>query len=130
MSHDEARANLQAITKKVQTGVKLSGGTAVQSKGDPNNIKVGVRCRPLSKTELGMGEDPIVEFQPPQLCLTNPTPEKGQPENFLFTYDYDIRYETRSGAHASQEMYMIVESEDCRCGGACGCRVAGPRNAW
>ena len=59
-----------------------------QQKGDPNNIKVGVRCRPLSKTELGMDEQSIVEFQPPQLCLANPAPEKGQAENHLFTYDY------------------------------------------
>ena len=41
-----------------------------QAKGDPNNIKVGLRCRPLSKMELGLGEESIAEFSPPQLCMT------------------------------------------------------------
>ena len=40
-----------------------------QAKGDPNNIKVGLRCRPLSKMELGLGEESIAEFSPPQLCM-------------------------------------------------------------
>ena len=90
-SADGPKATLAALSRKVIVGAKLNdaiGGPASQTKGDPNNIKVGVRCRPMSKTEVGMGEESIVEFSPPQLCMTNPAPEKGQQENFLFTYDF------------------------------------------
>ena len=91
-------ARFSQVGKKVAASVKLNHAMAEeakselrssQAKGDPNNIKVGLRCRPLSKMELDLGEESVAEFAPPQLCLTNPSPEKSdKPENYLFTYDF------------------------------------------
>ena len=91
-------ARFSQVGKKVAASVKLNHAMAEeakselrssQAKGDPNNIKVGLRCRPLSKMELDLGEESVAEFAPPQLCLTNPSPEKSdKPENNLFTYDF------------------------------------------
>ena len=91
-------ARFSQVGKKVAESVKLNPAMAEeakselrssQAKGDPNNIKVGLRCRPLSKMELDLGEESVAEFAPPQLCLTNPSPEKSdKPENYLFTYDF------------------------------------------
>ena len=86
-------AAFNKIGKKVALNVAANKAVQAaslnsQSKGDPNNIKVGLRCRPLSKMELGLGEESIAEFSPPQLCMTNPAPKQGEPENFLFTYDF------------------------------------------
>jgi hypothetical protein len=48
-----------SAVKKVVTGVQVStalkASVAPQNRGDPNNVKVGVRCRPMSKTELPGG---------------------------------------------------------------------------
>ena len=97
----DARAHLQGVIGKVGTGVKLknqlSAMAAPQAKGDPNNIKVGVRVRPLNKTEKGMGEDVICEFSGNSICMNNPAPEddrKGQPEETIFTFDHLYHWET------------------------------------
>ena len=67
-------ASLSNAITKVKVTNALAGGAAPQTRGDPNNIKVGVRCRPLSKTELGLNESTIVQFSGNSICLSNPAP--------------------------------------------------------
>ena len=64
------------------------GGGGGAGRGDPNNIKVGVRCRPLSKTEIGLNESEIVQFSGNSICITNPTPAAGEAADHVFAYDH------------------------------------------
>ena len=65
------RPSLGAALKKASVGVTvakaLASGASPQVRGDPNNIKVGVRCRPLSSMETGIGEEVIVQFSGNQI---------------------------------------------------------------
>ena len=85
---------LQAGLKKATAGLKaasaFAGGAAPKAKGDPNNIKVAVRCRPLNKTEHALNDAFVVQFNgnAPQLAITNPTPEASLASEHLFSYDY------------------------------------------
>ena len=94
------RPNLQAAIGKVKVGASISkviaGSAAPQSRGDPNNIKVGVRCRPLSKTEKGLNESEIVQFSGTSICLTNPAPAAGEPADNVFAYDYVYQQDSDS----------------------------------
>ena len=77
---------------KVKAGVTaskmLAGSAAPQSRGDPNNIKVGVRCRPLNGTEKELNENTIVQFSGNKICISNPSPGAGEPPDHVFAYDY------------------------------------------
>ena len=88
----DARAHLQGVIGKVATGAKLknqiSAIAAPQAKGDPNNIKVGVRCRPLSTSEKEKNEETITQFSGTDICLTNPSPNQGEPAEQIFAYDF------------------------------------------
>ena len=54
----------------VKVGVALAGsaGLAPQVRGDPNKIKVGIRCRPLSSTEKDMEQQVITQFSGTSNC--------------------------------------------------------------
>jgi hypothetical protein len=88
----EKGPNLGDAISKVKVGVNVSkamaAGAAPQDRGDPNNIKVGVRCRPLSKTELSENEQEIVQFSATSVCLTNPRPADGEEGEHIYAYDH------------------------------------------
>ena len=60
--------------------------------------------------ELDLGEESVAEFAPPQLCLTNPSPEKSdKPENYLFTYDFV--YDSTVSTETVYQVPMQLEFE-------------------
>ena len=75
---------LRAAVNVVKTTTKLTP----KGRGDRNNIKVGVRCRPLSNYELELEQESIVEFTDTEICITNPAPQAGEPPNHVFAYDH------------------------------------------
>ena len=85
---------LQAGLRKAAAGVRvanaLAAGTPPKPKADPNKIKVGVRCRPLNRTELSLNDDFVVQFDEnaPQLCITNPQPLHSEDVESMFAYDH------------------------------------------
>ena len=83
-------ARLRTAIGSVTTGTKLMTPPQTPSlrKGARNNVKVGVRCRPLSKYELELEQESIVEFTPTEVCLNNPAPAAGEPAQNIFAYDY------------------------------------------
>ena len=82
----------------VKVGVALAGsaGLAPQVRGDPNKIKVGIRCRPLSSTEKDMEQQVITQFSGTSICLTNPSPGNGEPSEHIYAYDYLYDMESAS----------------------------------
>ena len=85
------------------------GGAAPQSRGDPNNIKVGVRCRPLSKTELGMNEETIVQFSGTSICLTNPAPAAGEAAEHIYAFDHVYQMDSESSTVFADMAQPLVE---------------------
>ena len=118
-------AALKETIGKVKGGLAFSrmleGSKAPQTRGDPNNIKVGVRCRPLSNTEKGLNESEIVQFSGNSICVTNPMPAAGEEPDHIFAYDHlyaqpelgmlQSRYAQLAGASggSSQEDPSFVE---------------------
>ena len=107
------KTDMQGAVKKVVAGVQVStalkASVAPQTRGDPNNVKVGVRCRPMSKTELGMGESPIVQFSGTSICLTNPSPKEGETKDNIYAYDFLYDMESESTAVFEEMCKPLVE---------------------
>ena len=107
------RPDLGSAVKKVTAGAAVSkalmGGAAPQSRGDPNNIKVGVRCRPLSKTELSMNEETIVQFSGNSICLTNPAPAAGEQAEHIYAYDHLYQLDSESSMVFDEIAKPLVE---------------------
>ncbi len=59
------------------------------------NVRVAVRCRPLSKKELGNGETSIIDITSDKLVITDPSPN-GEPHSFGFDLLFDSDSEQTS----------------------------------
>eukprot|EP00966_Prymnesium_polylepis_P073760 1711998-Prymnesium_polylepis.1 len=79
---------LKKAMGQVVTGVRLGGSTPSKGKNSRDNIRVGVRCRPLSKTEIELEQDEIVQFFDQSILLSNPAPEAGQASEHVMAFDH------------------------------------------
>ena len=102
-------ADLRKAGNAVKIGVALAASAAPQTRGDPNKIKVGVRCRPLSNTEKGLDQEVIVQFAGTDICLTNPAPGNGEPPEHVFAYDYLYDMESQSESVFTDMAQPLVE---------------------
>jgi hypothetical protein len=106
---ERPRSKLVGAIAATKMSVAMTGSAAPQQRGDPNNIKVGVRCRPLSKTETGMNENVIVQFSGNQICLTNPNPQAGEKTEEVFAYDYMYPMDSHSESVFTDMAQPLVE---------------------
>ena len=106
-------AALKETIGKVKGGLAFSrmleGSKAPQTRGDPNNIKVGVRCRPLSNTEKGLNESEIVQFSGNSICVTNPMPAAGEEPDHIFAYDHLYAQDSESESVFTDMAQPLVE---------------------
>jgi len=87
---------LKKATAAASVSKTLMGGAAPQARGDPNNIRVGVRCRPLSGSEKEQHEEVIVKFSGNSICLVNPAPAAGESGENIFAYDHLYEMDSES----------------------------------
>ena len=96
-THPALGAALRKATLGVRVGAALAAGASPQPKPSSNNIKVGVRCRPLNRTEKDMDDEFIIEFsENNELCISNPSPGTGEAEDSLFAFDHCYEPDSQS----------------------------------
>ena len=93
---EATNALMKKALGQVVTGVRLN--TPPKNKGSRDNIRVGVRCRPLSSTEIELESEEIVQFTEAAILLTNPAPEPSQPSEHVMAFDhiYDMASSAQS----------------------------------
>ena len=87
-SPSEGGDRLRKASMAVMAGVKVGTPKGTGKAGSRNNVRVGVRCRPLSKTELDLQQESIVQFTETSILLTNPNPAPSEHSEHILAFDH------------------------------------------